>query len=352
MGISTKPIVSVLLVSFSVLVLLSGAADCKEKKASAAAKPAAATKPAADTKPATTASSPSEVVATVNGTAITRAEMDRAMNFMLAQNRISSPLSAEEKKKAEAAVLDQLISAELLYQAGKKLEVKDIDKLVETQMTQGRARFPSPDAYDKALKASGLTEKDLKEFARKEIYINNLIEKQIASKVSVTDEEIKKFYDENKDKFKHEEAVQASHILVGTDPKATADDKKKAREKAEAILKRVKGGENFAEIAKKESTCPSSANGGDLGYFSKGQMVPAFESAAFALKPGEVSQVVETQFGYHIIKVTDKKQAGTDSFDDVKQKISGYLKAQEIQKGISEYVEKLRKEGKIDIKAA
>jgi len=341
MGIPRNPFVRVFIVSLSFLIILSGTAFGKEKK-----------KAVNVTKPAAPAAAPTDVVATVNGTAITRAEMDRAMNFMLVQNGTGTTLSAEEKKKAEAAVLDQLISAELLFQAGKKLEIKDIDKLVETQMTQNKAKFPSPDAYDKALKASGLSEKDLKDFARREIYINNLIEKEIASRASVSDGETRKFYDENKDKFKHDESVKASHILVGVDPKATADDKKKAREKAEAILKRVKGGEDFAEVAKKESTCPSAANGGDLGYFSKGQMVPAFESAAFSLKPGEMSQVVETQFGYHIIKVTDKKPAGSDSFEDVKQKITNYLKLQKIQKGINDYVDKLRKEGKIEIKAA
>lgn len=342
MGISANPSVRLLILSLSLLILLTGTAFSKEKekKAAASAKPAAAAATSAD------------VVATVNGSPITREEMDRAINFMLAQNRTGKTLTAEEKKKAEEAVLDQLISAELLYQAGKKLEVKDIDKLVETQLTQNKSRFPSPDAYEKALKASGLTEQNLKEFARKEIYINNLIEKEIASKTTASDEEAKKFYDENKDKFKHEESVKASHILIGVDPKATAEDKKKAKEKADAILKRVKGGEDFAEVAKKESTCPSSANGGDLGYFAKGQMVPAFESAAFALKPGEISDVVETQFGYHVIKLTDKKPAGTDSFEDMKPKIINYLKTQKVQKGISEYIEKLRKEGKIVKKLA
>jgi len=346
MGISAKPFVRVVFVFLSLCILLSGTAFSKEKKPAKTAAPTTAAKPAAP------AAAQADVVATVNGAVITRAEMDRALNFMLAQNRSGKTLSADEKKTAETAVLDQLISAELLYQAGKRLEVKDIDKLVETQMTQNKARFPSPDAYDKALKASGLSEKDLKEFARREIYINNLIEKEIASKATASDEDARKFYDENKDKFKHDESVKASHILIGVDPKASVDDKKKAREKADAILKRVKGGEDFAEVAKKESSCPSSAQGGDLGYFSKGQMVPAFENAAFSLKPGEMSDVVETQFGYHIIKVTDKKQAGTDSFEDVKPKIVNYLKLQKIQKGINDYVEKLRKESKIEKKAA
>ena len=335
----TNPIVCLIIASLSVLIISSGTAFSKEKQDKPAVKPAA------------TSQSPSKIVATVNGTAITKAEMDRAMKFMLAQNRVTTTLSDEEKKKAETAVLDQLISAELLYQAGKKLEIKDIDKLVETQMSQNKAKFPSPEAYEKALKASGLTEKELKEFSRKEIYINNLIEKEIAPKVSISDADAKKFYDENKEKFKHDEQVRASHILIVADAKASAEDKKKAKEKANAVLKRVKAGEDFAAVAKKESGCPSAPQGGDLGYFGKGQMVPAFESVAFSLKPGEISDVVETQFGYHIIKVDEKKPAGSETFDQVKQKITAYLKVEKIQKNITEYIEKLRKEGKVEIKA-
>ena len=285
----------------------------------------------------------------MNGSPITREELDRAMKFMLAQSQIKKELTADEKKKAESAVLDQLISAELLYQDGKKLPIPDIDSRVEAQMKQGKTKFPSTEAYDKALKASGLTEKDLEEFARKEIYINNLIETEIASKVTISDDQAKKFYDENSEKFKQPETVQASHILIGVDPKASAEEKAKAKEKAEALLKRAKAGEDFAALAKTNSTCPSAPQGGAFGYFSKGQMVPAFEAAAFSLKPGEISDVVETQFGYHIIKVTNKKPAGTVSFSDAKKDIINYLKVQKIQQSISELVDKLRKEGKIEI---
>ncbi len=326
-----------IVVSLVVTIALAGTAFSADKKKTSSKKTAAV------------ASTPANIVAKVNGSPITREELDRAMKFMLAQNQIKKELTADEKKKAESAVLDQLISAELLYQAGKKLPIADIDSRVEAQMKQGKSKFPSTEAYDKALKASGLTEKNLEEFARKEIYINNLIEKEIASKISISDAQAKKFYDENGDKFKQPETVQASHILIGVDPKASAEEKAKAKEKAEALLKRAKAGEDFAALAKANSTCPSAPQGGDLGYFSKGQMVPEFEAAAFALKPGEISNVVETKFGYHIIKVTDKKPARTIPFSDAKKDIVNYLKVQKIQQSISELVDKLHKEGKIEI---
>lgn len=334
MQLSINPVFRLFLISVSVLLILTGTSFGKEKKQ--AAKEKTSVTPA--------------VVATVNGTAITRVELDRAVKIMLSQNNGGKALSDEERKMAEKSVLEQLISAELLYQAGQKFQISDADKRVDAQVNQNKAKFASQEVYEKALKENGLTESDLRLFARKEIYINNLIEKEIASRVNISDAEVKKFYDENIDKFKHEEMVQASHILIGVDSKASDEDRKKAKEKAEALLKRIKGGEDFAEAAKKESDCPSSAQGGDLGYFSKGQMVPAFESAAFSLKPGEISNVVETQYGYHIIKMVDRKPAGTDAFDDVKGRIKSYLQVQEIQKGIGDYLEKLRHEGKVEVK--
>lgn len=299
-----------------------------------------------------TPASNSTAVAKVNGTSITRGELDRAMKVMLVQTGAPSNLTADQKKSAETAVLNQLVSAELLFQAGRKLEVKDIEKQVAAQISSAKAKFSTPAQFDKSLKENGITENDLKEYARKELYINNLIETQIASKVSVTEAEEKKFYDENPDKFKLPESVRASHILIGVDAKSTDADKLKAKEKAETVLKKVKGGEDFATAAKENSTCPSSTQGGDLGFFTKGQMVPAFENAAFSLQPGELSDVVETQFGYHIIKVVEKQPARTVSFDEAKQKIQDFLKSQKIRKGINDYVEKLRKEGKVEILAS
>ncbi|HOP41017.1 MAG TPA: peptidylprolyl isomerase [Geobacteraceae bacterium] len=290
------------------------------------------------------------VIATVNGVPLYRPELDRALKFMLAQRQVKKDLTSNEINTAEHAVLDQLISAELLYQAGKKSKIDDIEKRIDSQINIGKSKFSDKALYDKALKESGLTEKNLREFARKEIYINNLIEKEISSKISVSDTDAKKFYDENVDRFKQPETVQASHILIGVSADATAKEKNKAREKAESLLKRVKAGEDFATLAKTNSTCPSASQGGNLGYFSKGQMVPEFETVAFSLKPGETSEIVETKFGYHIVKVIDKKPAGTIPFPEAKQEIINYLKIAEIQQGINQLVGKLRKEGTIVIK--
>lgn len=299
-------------------------------------------------KPAA-APSPTAVVAKVDGVDITRGDVDQATKILLQQNRMPQQLDEETAKKVEEAALNQLIAKELLYQAGKKLEIKDLDKQVAERIAQGKARFPSAADYDKMLKDVSMTDKDVETFTREELVIDNLIDKNIASKVTVSDAEAKKFYDDNIDKFKRGEMVRASHILIGVDKNATPEAKKQAKEKAEAILKKLKGGADFAELAKDDSTCPSKARGGDLGFFGRGQMVPEFEKAAFALKPGELSDVVETQFGYHIIKLTEKKAPETAKFDDVKERIDQYLKQQKTQEAIQKYIEELRGKAKVEI---
>jgi peptidyl-prolyl cis-trans isomerase C len=319
------------------LLFFHVAAGFSEEKSSAKEKEAAAAK-----------TSPSTVLAKVNGVAITQGERDQAINELMAQGQVSPPNSPEMKQKMEKAALDQLIDIELLYQNGKKLQINDLDTQVNDKVAQAKAQFPSPADFEKALKSANISEAKLKDITRKNLIINNLLTKEVYGKITVSEADAKKFYDENPDKFKVPESVRASHVLIGADAKATAEEKKKAKEKAEAVRKRIAGGEDFATVAKKESTCPSSAKGGDLGFFGKGQMAPEFEKAAFGLKPGALSDVVETQFGYHVIKLTDRKPAETVKFADAKGKIEAYLKNQQAQKPLAEYIEKVRKAAKVE----
>jgi peptidyl-prolyl cis-trans isomerase C len=319
---------------------ITSAADVDAKRADAVT-----TSPA---DVAATATKPTEVIVKVNGVAITRAELDRAIQAFQAQNRMPAPTDPDLKKKIEDAAQDQLISAALLYQVASKETIPDLDDQVEAKFDELKSRFPASGDMDKALAQKGITVQEMKDLLRHDIVISSYIEKQIASKIAITAEQAKKFYDENLDKLKKPESVHASHILIGIDPKATAEEKQKAQQKADELLKQVKGGADFAELAKKESTCPSSKNGGDLGEFNRGQMVKPFEDVAFGLKPGEVSGVVETQFGYHIIKSTGKSDGGVIPFDEVKGKIEKYLKEMEVRKQVLAEVEDLKKTAKIE----
>ncbi|MBP1728779.1 MAG: PpiC-type peptidyl-prolyl cis-trans isomerase [Deltaproteobacteria bacterium] len=329
-------------------VPLASSAPATGSEPAARPDPAAAAK--AEAKPAgKTDSSASDPVAKVGATAITRGELERAMTVLVAQNRIQTGATPEEVKAAQTAALDQLIFAELIYQEGMKTPPADLDKKVDFKMSQNKGKFPSPAQYEEALQSSGVTEKDLIEITRKDIVISNYIETKIVPTITVSDEEVKNFYDENKARLGEEPQVKASHILIGVDAAATPEVKAQAKAKAEATLQELKAGKDFAATAKTVSTCPSKEQGGDLGFFAKGQMVPEFEQAAFALKPGELSGVVETQFGYHIIKLTERKEAEPPKLEELQEKIAAFLKGQKTQKAVFDFVTKLRKESKVEV---
>lgn len=306
---------------------------------------AAAAEPAAKSAPTVAVVPLQGAVARVNGSAIDAVELRRAKRVLLRGQTVP----AEQQAALDKQALEQLISAELLYQAAAKLEVKDLDKQIDAKVAQGKARFKDEQDFKKAINDLEMEEKDLREYTRRDLQISNFVETTFAAKTVVSDNETRAFYDKNQDKFTQEETVRASHILIGFDDKASAADKKKAREKAEKLKKELAGGADFATLAKGNSTCPSSQQGGDLGFFGKGQMVPAFEKAAFALKPGEVSDIVETQFGFHIIKLVEKKAAAKTEYGVVKTRIEEYLKGQKVNEAVQKYIEDAKKTAKIEI---
>lgn len=176
------------------------------------------------------------------------------------------------------------------------------------------------------------------------------LKKEVTNKVEVSEEDIKAYYESHKDEFKTPEMVKSRHILIKTDPSASDNDKKKAKEKAGEILKKIKAGEDFAKLASDVSDdTGSKPKGGELGFFPKGRMVKPFEDAAFSLKPGEVSEIVETQFGYHIIKVEEKKEPGMEPFDTAKEKIKQKLLQERIKTKVTEFIEKAMKEANIEL---
>lgn len=308
---------------------------------------------AADTAPATppaaapAAQQQKEVVARVNGKPVYANELARLKKALLS-GRQNQQIPADQQKEFDKMALNQLTSAELLFQAGQKLDTKDIDKQVEAKIIQGKARFATPEEFQKAVAGLGMNESELREYTRRDMIIAGFVQQTFASKVTVSDEECKKFYDQNQDKFKQSEQVRASHILISVDATAAPEVRKKAREKAEKLRKDLAGGADFATLARENSTCPSGQQGGDLGYFGRGQMVPSFEQAAFSLKQDEVSDVVETQFGYHIIKQMGRKNAETVSFADAKTRIAEYLKGQKVTAAVTAYLEETRKTAKIE----
>lgn len=292
---------------------------------------------------------PKEVVAKVNGREITRLELERSKKIITA-GQPGMQIPPYLYKEFEKQALDQLVGAELLYQGGEKLEVKDLDKDAGLKLAQIKSSFKDPQLYTQELESIGMTEPMLLEYTRRDLVIANFVNTKLGADIKVSDDEIKKFYDENPDKLVQQEQVRASHVLIAADAKATPEQKKAASEKAEKLQKELVAGADFATVAKENSNCPSAKNGGDLGYFGKGKMVPPFEQAAFALKPGEISPVVETTFGYHIIKQTDRiKGEPKVSLDAAREKIAAYLKSQKTSQAVATYIGQAKQASKIEV---
>jgi peptidyl-prolyl cis-trans isomerase C len=179
---------------------------------------------------------------------------------------------------------------------------------------------------------------------------NEYLKQEIAQKVTVSDDELKSYYDSHKDEFKTQDMIKARHILVRVDSSASDDEKKKAKERIELYLKKIEDGEDFAKLASDFSDDPGSkAKGGDLGFFPRGRMVKPFEDAAFSLKPGETSGIVETQFGFHIIKVEERKDSSVESFDVVKERLKQKLSQDRTRKELTDFIDKAMKDSKTEI---
>ncbi len=248
-----------------------------------------------------------DVLATVNGTKITKSKIDALLK---AQNMSFDKLDSKQQQE----IVNKLVERELLVEVAKKAGVDKEEK------------------FKKALE-------DFKKDLAIRLWMNKIYDRTI-----VSDSEAKKYYEDHKDKFKKPEQVHARHILVKTE-----DEAKKIIDE----LKKLKGDElkkKFIELAKSKSIGPSGKNGGDLSYFTKGQMVKPFEDAAFSLKPGEITKKpVKTQFGYHIIYLEDKKPESVAKFEEVKPEILATMKQEQFNKTIKDTIENQKKSAQITV---
>lgn len=317
------------------------AADAKKGADKAVAKKQAAAK---DSKPFVLPDS----VAVVEGITINKTALEEALDAALAQaGKKPADISVEEKKQAYRSILDELILDKLVLKRAEKETVTDAE--FEENFKKIRAQFPSEEQMNAEIAQSGQTLDKLKENIRTSLKQQKWVEAQIAGKTDVADADAQKFYDGNPESFKMPEMVRASHILIavpeGAKPEEVTDKEKKARE----IDARVKKGEAFDKVAGEVSDDPGSkAAGGDLNFFSRDRMVPEFADAAFKMKKDEISEPVKSKFGFHIIKVTDRKDARTVPFPEAKEKIVAYLKEQKRRTAVETVITELR--AKADVK--
>jgi peptidyl-prolyl cis-trans isomerase C len=291
-----------------------------------------------------------DYAAMVNGTPIMNTLLDEKMN-MMKERYASMGIPMDEAKLSEIRqkMLNSLIEQELLHQESRAKGIKVDPADVDGDLKQFKGRFESEADYSEKMKEINYTEEALKAQIEKGRAIRQLIDQEVVSGISISESSLKSYYDDHPDEFSLPEQVMASHILVKIDENADEKTKAEARKKIETIQTKIKDGEDFAKLASENSDCPSSAKGGDLGYFSRGQMVKPFEDAAFSLQPGQVSDIVETRFGYHLIKLVEKKPAGTRSFDEAKEGLQNKLEQESINEAVKSYIESLKEKGKVEI---
>lgn len=297
-----------------------------------------------------------KAVATVNGEKITLENYEKLLylNKSSMESYYGSDIWSTEIEKGKTyedtlrdMVLQTMIGSEAIYQQAKKEDVLPKDDQIQQQIDSFNESIKNNGEYQEELKKMGINEEFLKfQFTRD--LANNNLQERFEKKAKISENEMKKYYKDNKKSF-YTDTVTASHILLKTqDDKGkelSVEKKKEAKKKVQEALAKVKSGEDFAKIAKKYSEDPSASSGGQLGTFGRGQMVTEFEDAAFSMKPGQISDIVETQYGYHIIKVTGRVDK-QETYNDVKGEIKKTLASEKYTK----YVEKLKKDSTIEKK--
>jgi peptidyl-prolyl cis-trans isomerase C len=288
---------------------------------------------------------PSAVVAKVNGDDVTRAALDEEVGALLGQmdsGQIPPEALAQMKPRLEEQALNQLALKQQLDAYAKTNGIEVPDASIEQQIGMIQSRFPTPEALEQTLSSQGLTIEGLRKEMKKELLLDSAVSHFVKGLPSPGAEEVEKYYQSHLEEFKSEESVTASHILIGFEPEDTAEIKEKKLQQTKQIKEQIAGGAEFAALAKEHSSCPSSAQGGSLGSFGRGQMVPPFEEAAFQLQPGATSDVVETQFGYHLIQVSDHKDGSVQALPEAKPEIEGALKQEAVQGWFQEMVAKAK----------
>jgi len=290
-----------------------------------------------------------EIVAKVNGEDIPSDDIIRQLKQTLTSYKDRGlPLSVEQEKITTNKLIDDEIGRALLLQKGEIIGANVTDEMLDRELEQIKSSFKSDAVFEHELKDRKITLERYKKELRTDLLMQQVIDREIEPGIKISPDDIKSFYEKNKDKFRMVSKARASIILI----KAKRGDKESensAKKKIESVLQQIKNGTNFSEIAKKYSEDSLAAKGGDLGYFTKNQMFGAFSTRAFDMKVGEVSTVFKTVHGFHILKLTDLQEGDIVSLKKAKKQIERKLRKNKIGSATRSYVQALKQKAKIKI---
>ncbi|MBN1474384.1 MAG: peptidylprolyl isomerase [Syntrophaceae bacterium] len=294
---------------------------------------------------------PSDIAVSVDGKVLKNAQLEKQINDVLKIYKDQIPKDKIKKARVsiKTQIVDNFIIRTVLENEIEKRKIVAEDKEVQEVVDGIKANIEPGQNFEEFLKANKMTVEELKKNIATDIKIKKLVTLELKGKSKPTSGEIRTFYKENKDKFTIPESVHLRHILIAINEKD--DDKIKAekKEKIENIRQQIVDGADFAEVAKKNSDCPTKESGGDLGNITRGQTVKPFEDAAFSQKIKVLGPVITTEYGYHIIEVLDRNPEKIISLDDVKEKISGHLEQQKQSEAFASLMKKLRDKAQIKI---
>jgi len=299
-----------------------------------------------------------EIIARINNQIVTRTEYLRSKDQLKQEAQQQDPSNAEKIiAEKDKDVLRDLIDQQLLLEKGKDLgitaETEVIKRLDEMRKEM---KLESMEDLEKAAQGQGISFEDFKQNLKNQIITQQVISKEVGSRMSISKEELQQFYDQHKSQMEQPEQIRLSELLVSTEKKtkdAAPDDPQQlaaAQAKAEDLLAQIRKGAAFDETAKKNSDGPTAAQGGDLGYFKRGTLAKELEDKTFAMKPGEVSDVIRTRQGFVILKVVEHQMAGVPPLSQIENKVQEAIYMQKLQPALRAYLQKLREDSYIDIK--
>ena len=330
----------------SLLCIATLAVSCKGKEDTPhTPEPAQPSTAAQAALPSPAPSDPSEVLAEVDGEKLThgQAEQEVANRLAAIRDRVPADRLGMIRQQMMDNVVEQFIMRKVLLNEAARQDITISDAEREKEFDKIRESLPEGMTLEDVMKNSPLGEERMREEVLTGIKINKLLDQQMADNQQPTDEEIDAFIEENQQRLQMPDTVHAKHILLKVEEGADEAAKTAKREEIEGLREQLVEGADFSEVAKEHSDCPSASRGGDLGTFPKGRMVPEFEAAAFSQEPGEIGEIVETQFGFHVIKVLERNEAG----DVPREQVEDMLKNRKRQETMKAYIDELKAQADI-----
>lgn len=298
-----------------------------------------------------------EIAARVNSSIITNTELEKSKAQLKQEAQEREPANPDKfVSEREKDLLRDMINQQLLLDRGKDLGITaDTEVIKKLDEMRKQMNLETMEDLEKAAQSQGVSFEDFKQNLRNQIVTQQVIGKEIGQKMTISKEEIQKYYDEHKEELSQPEQIRLSEILVSTDKKAGSNEDEKqitdaAEAKAKGLKEEIQKGTSFEDVAKKSSDGPTAAQGGDLGYFKRGTLAKELEDLTFAMKPGQVSDPIRTKQGWVLLKVSEHQEAGVPAIADVQEKIQNEIYSDKLQPALTAYLQKLREDAFIEVK--